>query len=180
MNNPTYRFGYHPFLWYNELNKEQRGYKTVSISRNAVDPADRGGQLTEEDGYMIVARDLLQGVEALSTLPPNVHPRSCAMLAAHALECVLKAFLWHRGKEEIRGHNLVDLWKKAHRGGLSIPKDPPDWVTILSSGHGPNYYFRYQEGEGGTIVHGGQWPELISMRDELKNLIKTVELSVKS
>jgi hypothetical protein len=82
----------------------------VSISINAIDPADLMGQLTEGNGYMIVARDLLQGVEALSTFPPNVHPRSCAILAAHALECTLKAFLWHKGKNRLGGeHDLLKL-----------------------------------------------------------------------
>jgi hypothetical protein len=109
-------------------------------------------QPTQGDGYMIVARDLLQRVEALSNLP-NVSPRGCALIAAHALECALKAFLWHKGKKkEIRAphvqHNLVALWKMAYKEkGLSIPKVPPDWCTILSSGHGPNFYFRYQEGK---------------------------------
>ena len=65
-------------------------------------PAFAYGPPTEREGYMIVARDLLQGVEALSTLP-NISPRNCALIAAHALECALKAFLWHRGKKtEIR------------------------------------------------------------------------------
>ena len=59
------------------------------------------GQPTEGDGYIIVARDLLQGVDALTTLLPNVSSRSCALIAAHALECVLKAFLWHKEKKKI-------------------------------------------------------------------------------
>lgn len=132
---------------------------------------------------MIVARDLLQGVEALATLP-NVSARSCALIAAQALECSLKAFLWHKGKEnEIQKpnvrHNLVALWNMAYEEkGLSIPEVPPDWVTILSSGHGPNFYFRYQKGEGKTIVHGGQTPALIPMAGELKNLIEMVERAV--
>ena len=147
-------------------------------------PALRVVQPTERDGYMIVARDLLQGVEALSTLPPSVHPRSCALIAAHALECALKAFLWHKGKKRIwtrkDQHNLVALWDIAYKEGLSIPQMPPDWVTTLSSGHGPNFYFRYQKGVGGTIVHGGQTPALIPMRDALKNLIEMVGHAVKS
>jgi hypothetical protein len=146
-------------------------------------PALRMVQPTEGKGYMIVARDLLQAVEALSILPPNVSPRGCALIAAHALECVLKAFLWHKGKKRIwtrkDQHNLVVLWNIAYKEGLSIPQVPPDWITILSSGHGPNFYFRYQKGEGGTIVHGGSTPELIPMRDALKNLIEMVGLSVK-
>ena len=141
-------------------------------------------QLTEGDGYMIVARDLLRGVEVLSSLT-NIAPRSCALIAAHALECVLKAFLWHKGKgTEIRGpkvqHNLIALWKMAYEEeGISIPEVPPDWVTILSSGHGPNFYFRYQKGQEKTVVHGGQTPALIPMANALKNLIKMVGLAVK-
>jgi len=64
--------------------------------------------------------------------------------------------------------------------GLSIPHVPPDWVTILGSGHGPNFYFRYQKGKGKTVVHGGQTPALIPMAVELKKLIEMVELAIKS
>jgi hypothetical protein len=151
---------------------------------NCVLPALRMGKPTQGDAYMVVARDLLQGVEALSTLL-NISPRGCALIAAHALECALKAFLWHKGKKkEIRKsnvqHNLVALWDMAYKEkGLSIPRVPPDWVTILSSGHGPNFYFRYQEGEGKTVVHGGQTPALIPMAVELKKLIEMVELAIK-
>ena len=148
-------------------------------------PVLRVGQPTEGDGYMIVARDLLQGVEALSAFP-NISSRSCALIAAHALECAIKAFLWHKGKEkEIRGrdvqHDLVALWNMAYKEkGLSIPQVPPDWVTTLSSGHKPNFYFRYKKGQGKNVVHGGQTPALIPMRDALKNLIEMVELAIKS
>ncbi len=140
---------------------------------------------TQVDAYMIVARDLLQAIEALSTLK-KISQRSCALLAAHALECTLKAFLWHKGKKkEIRSrkvqHDLVALWDMAYKEkDLSIPKVPPDWCMVLSSGHGPNFYFRYQEGVRRTLVQGGQTPALIPMAVELKKLIKKVELAVKS
>ena len=95
-----------------------------------------------------------------------------------------KAFSWHKGKEkEIRKHDvqhdLEALWNMAYEEGLGIPQVPPDWVTILSSGHKP-YYFRYQKGQGGTIVDGGPTPALIPMRDALKNLIEMVGLVVKA
>jgi hypothetical protein len=156
----------------------------ASNSINAALPALCTGQPTQGDAYMIVARDLLRGIEALSTLP-NVSPRGCALIAAHALECAIKAFLWHKGKKkEIRRrdvqHDLVALWNMTYKeGGLGIPEVPPDWVTILSSGHGPNFYFRYQEGEGKTVVQGGQTPALIPMAVELKKLIEMVELATK-
>jgi hypothetical protein len=142
-------------------------------------------KLTEGDGYRIVAKDLLQGVEALATLPLPFSPRSCALLAGHALECTLKAFLWHKGKKkEIRAskvrHDLTALWDMAYKEGLSIPRTTPRWVTVLSIGHGPNFYFRYQEGQGQNIVHVGSTPALAPMAAELKKLIDIVELAVKS
>jgi len=154
-----------------------------SITVNIAAPAPHIGQPTEGDGYTIVARELLQGVEVLS-ISPNISPRAPALIAAHALECSLKGFLWHKGKSvAIRKrkvqHDLVALWDMAHKEGLSISQVPPDWCTILSSGHGPNFYFRYQKGERGTVVHGGQTPELIHMTAELKKLIEMVELATK-
>ena len=154
------------------------------INANVELPALSIGQPTEGDGYKIVACDLLQGVEALSTLQ-NVSPRNCALLAAHALECALKAFLWNKGKSnEIRDfdvqHNLVALWAMAYEEGLGVPQIPPDWCAILSLGHGPDYYFRYQMGRGKKVVHGGQSLALLPMAAELKELIEMVLLAVKS
>jgi len=152
-------------------------------------PTLRVGQPPRADGFMIVARDLLQGVEALSALQ-SIPPRACALLAAHALECTIKAFLSHKGEKTETlinvGHNLESLWNTAYeKKTLSIPKAPPDWVKILRSGHGPKFYFRYQEGEKDqqgerTVVQGGQTPALIPMAVELKRLIEMVELAIKS
>ena len=153
------------------------------ININATESADIAAQLTEEDAYMIVAHDLLPAVEALSALPSSIHPRGCAMLTAHALECTLKAFLSHKGKFELREHDLLKLWEMAFKEGLSIPQVAPDWVAILSWGHGPNFYFRYQEGvkvnNKHVVVHGGQYPALIPMTTALKNLIEMVGLAIK-
>jgi len=156
-----------------------RRFKTVINSINARLPASSIGKPTDGDGYMIVARDLLQGVEALSTLS-NVPPRNCALIAAHALECALKAFLWHKGKrKELKTHDLGTLWDETCKEGLDIPQEKPDWCGILASGHGPNFYFRYQKGDRGTVVHGGQTPALVPMSAELKELIGKVECAVK-
>jgi len=59
---------------------------------------------------------------------------------------------------------------------LGIPQEPPNWCKTLSSGHGPDFYFRYQAGEGKTVVHGGATPALIPMVVELRRLIEKVEL----
>ena len=81
----------------------------MSNSINVTLPALRIGQPTEGDGYMIVARDLLQGVEALSTLP-NVSSRNCALIAAHTLEGALKAFLWHKEKRRVGAVMINMIW----------------------------------------------------------------------
>lgn len=148
-------------------------------------------QPTEVDGYLIVARDLLQGVEVLADFPA-VPPRASALIAAHAVECALKAFLCSKGKQqEVRAkavqHDLIKLWGLAcDEHDLGIPQTPPDWVTILSAGHGPNFYFRYQEGQPKSdgsgkkwIVHGGQTPALITMARELRKLVDAVENAVR-
>ena len=83
-------------------------------------------------------------------------------------------------------HDIAELWNLAYKEKiLSIPEVPPDWVKILGWGHGPNFYFRYQEGEkdqkgNRTIVHGGQTPALIPMAAELGELIRKVQHAIKS
>ena len=145
-------------------------------------PALRVVHPSEVDGYLIVARDLLQGVQVLATLP-SVSPRAAALIAGHTLECVLKAFILHKGVDASRDrntwHNLLALWSMACKKGLDISQAAPDWVTILSSGHDRPFYFRYQEGEGGTVANGGQTPALLPMAAALKTLLETVELAVK-
>jgi hypothetical protein len=154
-------------------------------SINASLPGFRMVSRSQINAYMIVARDLLQGVEALSA-HNNIHPRSCALIAAHSLECALKAFLWHKGKkEEIRKpkvqHDLLVLWDLSYKeGDLCIPELPHDWVETLSLGHGPNYYSRYQEGKNKTIVNGGVTPVLVFMASSLKEIVFKVDNAINS
>jgi hypothetical protein len=148
-------------------------------------PRIEAGKVTVVAAHMTVARELFHGVDALSTLS-NIPARSCSMIAAQALECVLKAFLCCVGMEaETRTyenqHNLIALWALAYANrGLDIQESPPDWVRVLSDGHGPNFYFRYQKGEGATYVHGGQTPALIPMASNLKYIFNMVETAIKN
>lgn len=161
-----------------------------SVRVNSTLPSLQMVKPSQVDAYMVVARDLLQSVEVLSTVN-NVSPRGCALIAAHALECLLKAFLSHKGKsskyrengfhQEMNKHNLKALWKMAYdENTLNIIESPPDWVEILSVGHGPEFYFRYQEGKNETIVNGGQTPALTPMTIELRTLHEKVEVSIKN
>ena len=137
------------------------------------------------DAYLIVARELLQGVEVLSGFN-NINPRSCALIAAHSLECMLKAFLCHKGKiEELRKpkvrHDLLALWDLSYNeDDLCIPKSPPDWVKVLSLGHGPDYYFRYQEGKNKVVVNVGSFPELVPMEMALREIFEKVNTVIKA
>lgn len=137
-------------------------------------------QPTRGDGFLGVARELIPGVEALA--PLNTLPaRSCAMLAGHALECVLKAYLWHMDntRRDLGDHDLLTLWGNAY-AGLGLQKDPPSWVSILATGHGPDFYLRYQKGKHGVIVHGGSTPAPIPMAAALRELLVTVEAAIKN
>lgn len=151
---------------------------------NVSAPSPEIAKVDEGEGYLVVARELFKGVEALSTIQ-GIPPRSCALIAAHALECALKAYLWNRVKRselksrEVR-HNIEALWNLAYfEKTLGIPEQLPNWVRILCDGHGPNFYFRYQEGKNKTIVNGGQTPALEPMAIELHELLKQVEQAIK-
>lgn len=129
----------------------------------------------EVDSYMIVANQLLPSVEALSKVE-NLPARGCALLAAHALECALKAIIQHRGLScTVKEHDLLALWNAVALSMIiDIPTEPPDWVKILGIGHGPRFYFRYQQGEEKNFVHGGQVPALVPMAQELRDLIAKI------
>lgn len=133
-------------------------------------------QPNEIDGYMIVINDLLPAIETLSKFE-KLPSRGCALLAAHALECALKAIIRHHSLifTQKERHDLVALWKiVASENIIDISNEPPDWVKILSIGHGPNFYFRYQQGENKVFVHGGQTPALAPMFQDLTDLTKKI------
>lgn len=124
--------------------------------------------------YFGVARAIIPGMRRLVEPEPE-SPISIAMLASHALECLLKAFLSRGGsderlrKREIR-HNLVELWKLAVTEGLPISKEPPYWVAKLGALHGEPYYLRYAKGINGIVL-----PPLGSIASGLEDLAKKVQ-----
>jgi len=93
---------------------------------------------------------MYDGVKALAALP-NPPALPLAMLAAHVLECTLKAYLSRSGDDErlkhkdIR-HNLSKLWSLAQSEGLSVSISPPQWASCLSDLHNSPYYLRYSTG----------------------------------
>ena len=116
--------------------------------------------------YLGIAGAMLEGVRVLAT-SPNPPALPLALLAAHVLECALKAYLSRDGNDDrlrradIR-HNLDALWSLAHAEGLAISSSPPQWVSMLSHLHKSPYYLRYSTG-----VHGIGSPAPEPMATEL-------------
>jgi hypothetical protein len=126
------------------------------------------------DTYFGVAQSMLRGVQVLATASPPP-ALALALVAAHALECLLKASILRAGpdaaieKELEHGkdrHNLTALWGKAFAQG---PKSPPGWVEHLSRLHAHPYPLRYSKG-----LHGISSPAAEPMTSELAALLETV------
>jgi hypothetical protein len=123
--------------------------------------------------YLGVADALLPGIMCLSEAPKPSGLSLC-LLAAHTLECLLKAYLSRNGSDkdvvtpEIR-HNLAALWERAASEGLAILAEPPHWAVRLSELHDNPYYLRYSTG-----VHGIVMPPTASVVSGLMELRKSV------
>src|SRR5437870_4465735 len=108
----------------------------MTISVNITLPPLESVPPTPAQSYLIAARNLYAGMEALS-LEPGKTGIACAFLAAQALECGLKAYLSHVGVTEdtLRGpqirHNLEALWVEAVQHALNVQAQPPQWCVIL-------------------------------------------------
>ena len=118
---------------------------------------------------------MLPGVRILAAASP-LPALPLALVSAHVLECMLKAYLSKSGDDlrlkqsDIR-HNLNALWSLANSEGLNIPNQPPQWVECLSHLHKSPYYLRYSTG-----VHGLSTPAPEPMTAELAALLEQVRL----
>jgi hypothetical protein len=91
--------------------------------------------------YFGVAQAMMPGVKVLAAAAP-CPALPLALVAAHVLECLLKAYLSRAGsdaalKDPAFRHDLEALWAFAAEQGLQIPVSPPDWVVCLSGLHKP-------------------------------------------
>jgi len=117
---------------------------------------------------------MLPGVKVLAAASP-LPVLALALVAAHVLECLLKAYLSRDGSDaEVRNsdvyHDLNALWAMAFSQGLRVPESPPGWVDGLSGLHKRPYYLRYSTG-----VHGIVSPGAEPMTSELAALLETVQ-----
>lgn len=105
--------------------------------------------------YFGVAQQLLPAITKLANPPASAW--ALALLCAHTLECLLKAYLSRGGSDthlkqpQIR-HNLGALWRQAASEGLPVPADPPDWAERLGALHNTPYYLRYSTGVNGIVT----------------------------
>lgn len=129
--------------------------------------------------YFGVAQSLMPGVRVLAAAsPPPAH--ALALVAAHVVECLLKAYLSRDGSDDgLRNqkiyHDLKALWEMAYTRGLRVPKSPYSWVDCLSGLHKNPYYLRYSTG-----VHGIVLPSAEPMTSELAALLEVVQEQLKS
>lgn len=123
--------------------------------------------------YFGVAQSMMPGVKVLATASPPP-ALALALVAAHVLECMLKAYLSRDGSDaalkspDVR-HDLNALWAMAFAQGLRIPESPPSWVDCLSGLHKSPYHLRYSTG-----VHGIVLPATEPMTSELAALVDIV------
>jgi len=126
------------------------------------------------NAFLIVARTLFPAVKALTGL--NIHPRGHALLAAHSLECILKALLLCKGVNETEiynfkvRHNLECMWRMA----FDYSKDTkiPVWVYYLSIIHNSPYYGRYQQDNNGNAIDAITYPPQRLTTAKLENILK--------
>ena len=139
---------------------------------NIVEGADTIAPAAPPYTYLGVAENLIPGVRILADTP-NTHGMPLALLSAHMLECLLKAFLSKAlGSDELLTrdsklrHNLIALWALAKEKGLGLPTQQPDWLECLSDLHSHPFYLRYSTG-----VHGIVSPAPEPMASDLQNLL---------
>lgn len=123
--------------------------------------------------YLGVARSMYHGVDIMAQHKNADLASALALVAAHTLECTLKAFLSRDGNDlqlttrNLR-HHIEELWNLAKSEGLPID-DIPQWASNLSDIHKSPYHLRYSPKNQGIVLPG---PE--PMATELKALIELV------
>ena len=128
--------------------------------------------------YFGIAESMMSGVKVLAAASPSP-ALALTFVAAHVLECLLKAYLSKDGsdvavKDQKVRHNLNTLWAMAFAQGLRVPESPPCWADCLSGLHKPPYYLRYSTG-----VHGIVTPGVEPMTSELAALLEVVQEQLK-
>ncbi|HET9536373.1 MAG TPA: hypothetical protein VFP43_13685 [Mesorhizobium sp.] len=153
-----------------------KGDPIIATASQMLEPVTTTPQ-TPPRNYLAVANALMPGVKALAVGPLSAC--SLALLAAHALECMLSAYLSRNGSDaDLRKpgllHNIVGLWGQAVADGLPVQSTPPDWVEDLSRVHVKPFHLRYMRGLNGILL-----PAPEPMATELAELLEVVKTAIK-
>ena len=157
----------------NLLNRGIIGMKPITGTGSLTAQAASIAPAAPPHTYFGVAQSVMPGVKVLAAASPSP-ALALALVAAHVLECLLKAYLSRDGSDaalknrDVR-HDLEALWARAFAQGLRVPESPPDWVTCLSGLHKSPFYLRYSTGVHGIVSPG---PE--PMTSELEGLLEIV------
>lgn len=121
----------------------------------------RTQQISEPQAHLLVARDWMEGMDALAASKP-VALRAFTHLGGQAVESLLAAFILTKvqgaQRRVTQRHDLVAMWECASGLRLGVPATPPDWLILLARGHIAPFAIRYQAAKtaNGTIAfpHG--------------------------
>jgi hypothetical protein len=148
----------------------------ITGTANIYEAPDRIGPAGPPYTYLGVARALAPSIKILEVaVPPQ--PSAHALVVAHTVECLLKAYLSRSGqddslKQKSLRHNLVGLWNLATIEGLSL-SGVPSWLQRLSEVHDQPYYLRYSTG-----IHILVTPPMCDMTLGVEELLRIVEASL--
>jgi hypothetical protein len=130
--------------------------------------------------YFGVAESLLPGLRPLASGMPAT-ALSLAFLAAHILECLLKAAgtKTERSEQALKSnpdvrHNIDALWKLAISHGMPLSPSPPTWVENLSRLHNRPFQLRYPTSH--TITSPAAEPmttDLISLLEQVRVFLRS-------
>jgi hypothetical protein len=130
------------------------------------------------DAYLATAEAIVPSLDVLRE--SNLSAIPGALLAGHALECLLKAVLAQSGltEAELRSsalrHNLEELWRRSGQHLPLLGTSLPDWATRLSELHNSPYVLRYPVGLHGLVLPNpaSVATELSKLRDAVRELVR--------
>ena len=153
--------------------------KPIVAHANIVEGADTIAPAAPPYTYIGVAEGLMPSVRILADAE-STRGLPLSLVSAHALECILKAYLSKAlgsdaslTKNSKLRHNLAAMWSLAEEHGLKLPNPAPSWVECLSRLHDHPFHLRYSTG-----VHVVVSPASEPMAADLPKLLALVRQAI--
>lgn len=131
------------------------------------------------DAYLAIAKAIVPSLEVLRQSTVSSIPG--ALLAGHALECLLKAALAYSGVTETKlrslalRHDLEALWLHSAQFVPSLGASVPEWAKRLNGLHNSPYVLRYPVGVNGLVL-----PSPAEVAKELSELESVVRALIRT